>query len=115
TGAFAFISSPWTAGVLMLFFGFLITAWNVVAVTLRQSLTPDDKRGRVAGASRLLAWGSQPLGALFGGATAAAFGLRSPFLISAAAFVVATALIWRIVSNESIEAARNAPRTTAAT
>jgi MFS family permease len=110
TGAFAFISSPWTAGVLMTLYGFLITAWNVVAVTLRQGLTPDAKRGRVAGASRLLAWGSQPLGALFGGAAAATFGLRSPFVISAVAFVIATVLIWRVVSNQSIEEARNAPQ-----
>lgn len=110
TAAFAFISSPWTAGFIMAIYGFLITAWNVVAVTLRQGLTPDSKRGRVAGASRLLAWGSQPLGALFGGAAASAFGLKSPFLISAAAFVIATALIWQIVSNQSIEEARNSPQ-----
>jgi MFS family permease len=91
-------------------YGFTITAWNVVAVTLRQSLTPDEKRGRVAGASRLLAWGSQPLGALLGGFAASAFGLRSPFWIASIAFAIATVVVWNIISNSSIEEARNAPR-----
>jgi predicted MFS family arabinose efflux permease len=113
--AFTLTSNPLVAGVLMALYGFTITAWNVVAVTLRQSLTPDEKRGRVAGASRLLAWGSQPLGALLGGVTAAAFGLRSPFWIASLAFAIATVAIWNIISNGSIEEARNAPRTQAPT
>lgn len=108
TAAFAVTTNPFLAGGLMVLFGLLITAWNVVSVTLRQSLTPDEKRGRIAGASRLLSWGSQPLGALLGGVAASAFGLTSPFWIAAGAFLVATVAVWQIVSNESIEAARNA-------
>ena len=110
TLAFAFTTNALVAGFLMAFYGFTITAWNVVAVTLRQSLTPDEKRGRVAGASRLLAWGSQPLGALLGGVTAAAFGLRSPFWIASVAFTIATVVVWDIISNRSIDEARSAPR-----
>jgi predicted MFS family arabinose efflux permease len=113
--AFTLISNALVAGLLMALYGFTITAWNVVAVTLRQSLTPDEKRGRVAGASRLLAWGSQPLGALLGGIAAAAFGLRSPFWIASVAFAIATLSVWNIISNQSIEEARNAPRTEATT
>ncbi len=112
TAAFAVITNPIFVGGLMVLYGFLITAWNVVSVTLRQGLTPDDKRGRVAGASRLLSWGSQPLGALLGGVVASAFGLTSPFWIAAGAFLIATALVWNIVSNESIELARNATQET---
>ncbi|MEX1038847.1 MAG: MFS transporter [Acidimicrobiia bacterium] len=115
TMSFVFTTNAPVAGVLMALYGLTITAWNVVAVTLRQSLTPDGKRGRVAGASRLLAWGSQPLGALLGGVFASAFGLRSPFLIASLAFTVATIVIWQIISNPSIEAARNAPKTGATT
>jgi len=111
TLAFTLTTNALVAGLLMALYGFTITAWNVVAVTLRQSLTPDEKRGRVAGASRLLAWGSQPLGALLGGVTAAAFGLRSPFWIASIAFAISTVAIWNIISNRSIEEARNAPRT----
>lgn len=110
TLAFTLTANAVVAGSLMALYGFTITAWNVVAVTLRQSLTPDEKRGRVAGASRLLAWGSQPLGALLGGVAAAAFGLRSPFWIASIAFAIATVVVWNIISNRSIEEARNAPR-----
>jgi hypothetical protein len=66
-------------------------------------------RGRVAGASRLLAWGTQPIGALAGGAVAAALGLRAPFFLAAGAFVVMLALTWRVISNASIESARGTP------
>lgn len=99
-------SNAWIAGATMALYGFLITSWNIVSVSLRQELTPDDLRGRVAGAARLLAWGSQPLGALVGGWVAAAFGLRSPFFLAAAAFAVMLALTWTVISNDSIESAR---------
>ncbi len=106
TALFGFTSNVYVVGALLLFYGLLITAWNIVAVSLRQGLTPDEIRGRVAGASRLLAWGAQPLGALLGGLVASAFGLRAPFFVASIAFVVATALVWSIISNEAIEDAR---------
>lgn len=105
-GVIGSISNAWLAGGLMALFGFVITSWNVVSVSLRQGLTPDAMRGRVAGAARLLAWGSQPIGALVGGAVAAGFGLRSPFFLAAAGFAVMLILTWKVISNESIEAAR---------
>ncbi len=106
TALFGFTSNVYVVGALLLFYGLLITAWNIVAVSLRQGLTPDEIRGRVAGASRLLAWGAQPLGALLGGLVASAFGLRAPFFVASVAFVIATALVWSIISNETIEDAR---------
>lgn len=106
TLAIGAISNAWVAGVLMATYGFLITSWNVVSVSLRQELTPDETRGRVAGASRLLAWGSQPLGALMGGAVAAVLGLRAPFFLAALAFVVMLIVTWNVISNESIDEAR---------
>ena len=106
TALFGFTSNVYVVGALLLLYGLLITAWNIVAVSLRQGLTPDEIRGRVAGASRLLAWGAQPLGALLGGLVASAFGLRAPFFVASIAFVIATALVWSIISNETIEDAR---------
>ena len=106
TALFGFTSNVYVVGALLLLYGLLITAWNIVAVSLRQGLTPDEIRGRVAGASRLLAWGAQPLGALLGGLVASAFGLRAPFFVASVAFVIATALVWSIISNETIEDAR---------
>lgn len=106
TTLFALISNPWIAGGLMALFGFLITAWNTVSISLRQGLTPDRMRGRVAGASRLLAFGTQPLGALVGGVTASLLGLRGPFALAAVAFAVMLAATWRVTANRSIEEAR---------
>lgn len=83
-------------------FGLAITMWNVVAVSLRQRLTPDDLRGRVASVARLLAWGTQPLGALLGGIVADAFGLRAPFYVAAATWVVMLLVTGGIINNRRI-------------
>lgn len=99
-------SNPGIAGVAMAAVGGSITAWNVVSVSLRQSLTPDHLRARVAGAARTLAWGSQPLGALVGGVVAAVAGLRAPFFVAAVAWLLMLVLAAPVVNNRSIEAAR---------
>lgn len=41
--------------------------WNIVSVSLRQRLIPDDLRGRVNSLYRLLAWGMIPLGIALSG------------------------------------------------
>ncbi len=101
---FVFIRSVWVAGALMVLFGFVITGWNVVSVSLRQSLTPDDLRARVAGSARLLAWGTQPLGALLGGLLGS-INLRAPFLFASVVWLGMLVVTWRITANESIEGA----------
>ena len=103
---FTLLTNPVAAGALLFFYGATISMWNVVSVSLRQSLTPDELRGRVAGAARTLAFGSMPIGALLGGMVASAFGLRAPFVFAGLGYVVAIALAWRIISNPSIEAAK---------
>jgi MFS family permease len=55
--------------------------WNVVAVSYRQGATPDRLLGRVMSAYRFIAYGTFPLGALFGGWLAARFRLESTFLV----------------------------------
>ena len=99
-------SSVWVVAVLGFLFVLVLASWNVVSVSLRQTLTPDEMRGRVSGAARLLAWGTQPIGAVLGGVIAAAFGLRAPFLFGGVGFVVILLLTWRVFSNEAIEAAK---------
>ena len=105
TGVFVLISDAWLAGAIMGLYGFTSTGWNVVSVSLRQSLTPDQLRARVAGAARLLAWGTQPLGALLGGALAAAIGLRSVFAMSALVYAAMIVITWGVTSNQTIRAA----------
>jgi MFS family permease len=105
-GSMAFTSSPvvvFAAGVLV---GIGLGMWNVVAISLRQSLTPDELRGRVAATARMVAWGTQPLGALAGGVVANALGLRAPFLLAAGAWVVLLVVVTPIVSNARIAALR---------
>jgi MFS family permease len=75
-------SSIVVMGVLLAASGFVVTMWNVVTVTLRQHVVPDELRGRVNSAYRMIGWGMIPLGALTGGFVAHAFGLRAPFLVA---------------------------------
>jgi predicted MFS family arabinose efflux permease len=102
SAAMGVLSDPYLVGGLLILYGFVVIHWNVVAVTLRQQLVPDELRGRVAGVARLIAWGSQPLGALLGGVLAARFGLPAPFLVAAVGWGVMTVLTLPIVNNRTI-------------
>jgi predicted MFS family arabinose efflux permease len=75
-------SSVVVTGILLAGNGFMVTMWNVVTVSLRQRVVPDDLLGRVNSAYRMLGWGMIPLGALTGGFVAHLAGLRAPFLVA---------------------------------
>jgi MFS family permease len=85
-------------------FGGLV--WNVITVSLRQSLVPDALLGRVNSAYRLIGWGTMPLGALAGGLLADGFGLRAPFLVASVVSFLLAAWLGLTVSNRSIARAR---------
>lgn len=78
----------WSMGVVMAMSG---TLWNVITVSLRQSLIPDRILGRVNSVYRFLGWGMMPIGAALGGAVVAIaqpfvgreWALRWPFLAAA--------------------------------
>jgi MFS family permease len=72
----------YTVGALLAVNGFTVTMWNVVTVTLRQQVVPDELRGRVNSAYRMIGWGLIPLGALAGGFVAQAAGLRAPYTVA---------------------------------
>lgn len=95
-------SEVWVIAVITGSYGVAITAWNVVAVSLRQALTPDPLRGRVASVARLLAWGTQPIGALLGGVVAGAWGLRAPFFVAVGVWAGMLVLTAPIVNNRRI-------------
>lgn len=61
---------------------FGIVVWNIVTISLRQTIVPDQLLGRVNSVYRFIAWGTIPLGAVAGGVVATAVGTRSLFLIS---------------------------------
>jgi predicted MFS family arabinose efflux permease len=83
-----------------------VTTWNVVVVSLRQSIVPDLLVGRVNSAFQLLGMGMLPLGAALGGVLGRTLGLRAPFLISGAAMLVTALVAIPTVTTRAIEAAR---------
>lgn len=60
--------------------GFTISVWNILLMSLYQSLIPTELYGRIHGARRTIVWGLMPIGAIIGGVIARG-GLRLPFLI----------------------------------
>jgi MFS family permease len=68
---------------------------SVVAISLRQRLTPSDLMGRVGSAWRGLVWGAAPLGALFAGSLAAIGGLRLPIVLAGVLQIVVAAALAR--------------------
>jgi MFS family permease len=66
--------------------------WNVITVSLRQSIIPTELLGRVNSVYRFFAWGSIPIGTLIGGiivdfleiSVNREFALRAPYFFSAA-------------------------------
>jgi hypothetical protein len=69
-------------GALLAANGFATTLWNVVTVSLRQQVVPDELLGRVTSVYKLLGKGLIPLGTLTGGLVAHAFGLRAPYPVA---------------------------------
>jgi MFS family permease len=74
--------NPWIVGAGFVVWGFSVVLWNVVTVSLRQRIVPDALLGRVNASYRLLAWGSQPIGALLGGVIGQVLGLPAVFLVA---------------------------------
>lgn len=111
------LSSDWPI-VFVLMAVFMLTAvlWNVITVSLRQSIIPDHLLGRVNSVYRFFAWGMMPVGALVGGLivfgfeefTSREYALRAAWLIAA----VGHLLLWTFaaprLTTAKIEAARAA-------
>ncbi|MGA0851564.1 MAG: MFS transporter [Candidatus Nanopelagicaceae bacterium] len=88
--------------------GFTISVWNILLMSLYQSLIPAHLYGRIHGARRTIVWGLMPIGSLFGGVIARG-GLRLPFLIGGAVATLISILAYRRVvqvGQESVEAPR---------
>jgi hypothetical protein len=84
------------AFVAMLFLnGFGIAVHNVNQVSVRQAVTPDELRARVAAASRVLILGALPVGTILGGLLGETIGLRGTIWVAAAGLFVG-ALPYRI-------------------
>ncbi|MFM7351174.1 MAG: MFS transporter [Actinomycetota bacterium] len=88
--------------------------WNVITVSLRQSIIPTYLLGRVNSVYRFFAWGSMPIGTLIGGAIVSAtevFGdrelaLRMPYFVSLVLGLVIFVFAAPRLTTEKIERAR---------
>lgn len=77
--------------------GFSISIWNILLMSVYQSLIPRHLFGRIHGARRTLVWGLMPLGSIIGGIVATN-GLRTPFVIGGSiATLIAVMNMKRIV------------------
>ena len=90
------------------------TVWNVITVSLRQTIIPDDILGRVNSVYRFFAWGMIPIGSLLGGVMIIAVdavasreaALRSPWIAAAALHVALFVYAAPKLTTARIEGAR---------
>jgi Bacterial protein of unknown function (DUF894). len=73
-----------------------VILWNVLVMSLRQSIVPGRLLGRVHGTWRTLLWGAMPLGSLLGGLLGRV-DLALPFLVGGGAATVASLVFFRFV------------------
>ena len=90
--------------VLSMGVGFATIVWNIITVSLRQALIPDEILGRVNSAYRFIGWGAIPIGALAGGLLADSFGLRAPFVVAGLGTLVTAVAMSPVVNPGSMAA-----------
>jgi MFS family permease len=83
-------NQAWIFAPVMALGAFSAVTWNVVTVSLRQALVPDQLRGRVNSAYRFFGWGAMPIGALLGAFLANAINLHTPFIVGGLGMITAT-------------------------
>lgn len=102
--------------VMFAVFSFSAVLWNVITVSLRQTIIPDELLGRVNSVYRFFGWGMMPIGLFIGGLIVSiteAFAsrelaLRMPWLVVAAASVLLAMYAAPKLTTEKLEAAREA-------
>lgn len=85
--------------------GFTISIWNILLMSLYQSLIPTHLYGRIHGARRTMVWGLMPIGSVVGGFIAKG-GLRLPFLIGGVIAIVISLLSFKRVVSIGDESAK---------
>ena len=95
-----------------------VMLWNIITVSLRQTLIPDNLLGRVNSVYRFLGWGMMPIGAVLGGVLVSVMepvagrdlALRIPFLVAAGAtFLLFFYALPRLNSTRIAEARQTSP------
>jgi Na+/melibiose symporter-like transporter len=87
-GLMGLVRDGLVAGLLWAVSSAGVMTWNVLTMSLRQSLIPQRMFGRVQGAYRTVVWGAIPVGSLVGGVVAHALGVAQVFVVSGAGLLV---------------------------
>lgn len=111
------LSSWWPLVAVFFAVGTLLgSTWNVITVSLRQTIIPSHLLGRVNSVYRFFAWGMMPIGAALGGLvvtvaeryTTHSMALRWVWFVDAAIHFVLFVVGRRLLTTERLEAARAA-------
>jgi Na+/melibiose symporter-like transporter len=109
------LSSWWPVVMVLFAIGTALgSTWNVITVSLRQTIIPSHLLGRVNSVYRFFAWGMMPIGAAIGGITVTVvsqvasreFALRSAFFLDAAIYACLFIAGRSKLTTAKIEAAR---------
>ena len=112
--AIAFTSSWPVVAVMFGLSMLLAVVWNVITVSLRQTIIPDELLGRVNSVYRFFGWGMMPIGAMLGGLSMVVVeslsdrsaALRFPWVAAAAGQLLLLAWAGPKLTTARIEAAR---------
>jgi hypothetical protein len=92
------------------------SSWNVITVSLRQTIIPAHLLGRVNSVYRFFAWGMIPIGAALGGLVVLfaqhfvshTMALRTVWFVDGGVHVILFAVGRRLLTTERLESARAA-------
>ena len=98
--------SAFVVWAVFLLVGITVVVWNVITVSFRQAVVPEDIFGRVNSVYRLLGWGGISVGALLGGFLARSFGLTAPFWFAAVVLATMFFITLPFVNNQTMSKAR---------
>jgi len=90
-------SNVWVGAALFGTVASSVSVFNVLVISLRQALIPEQLFGRVQGAYRTLVWGLIPVGALIGGVVARLTSVPTTFVISGVLQMVLAIRLWRLL------------------
>lgn len=109
------LATHWSvAWVMFAAFTFTAVLWNVITVSLRQTIIPDRLLGRVNSVYRFFAWGMMPIGMLIGGLLVAGaeevasreVALRLPWIVGGITYGVLLIYAVPRLTTQKLEAAR---------
>jgi MFS family permease len=112
TGLMSLTSNGYAAAALFGIGSAGIMAWNVLTMSLRQSLIPHALFGRVQGAYRTIVWGVIPLGSLTGGVLADRLGVRWVFAVAGLLLLVLAVALGALLHRHGTPLADDQPAVT---